>query len=140
MPHGLSLPMGGIAAPASVPRQAPVRPTLQPTVLSANEVGGIAVCELPAPPSGFVAFVVYISLATTSTSAATCSLSIDGFQVDYSNQVSDAATEYRGLYVGTGETLELTFSGLSAGSTASARLVWALVPAAQAAQWLGGIA
>lgn len=139
MPHGVSLPMAGIAVPASVPRQAPVRSTLQPTILSAGEVGGIATCELPAPPSGFVTFVTYISLATTSTSAATCSIQVDGFQVDYADQVSDAAAEYRGLYVGTGETLALVFSGLSAGSTAGARLVWALVPAAEAAMWLGGV-
>lgn len=139
MAHGVHMPMAGIAVPTTVPRQEPVRSTVQPTILSAGEVGGIATCELPAPPSGFVAFVTYVSLETTSTSAATCSFKVNGFQVDYADQVSDAATEYRGLYVGTGETLELTFSGLSAGSTASARLVWALVPASEAAMWLGGV-
>lgn len=137
MPHGGHLPTDGIPAASGVGRQAPVRSTIAPTVLSANEVGGIAVCELTPPPSGFVIFVVYTSFETTSTSSAVCSVQIDGFQVDYANQVSDAAAEYRGLYVPTGGRLQYVFSGLSAGSTASVRLVWVMVPDIEAASWLG---
>jgi len=136
MAHGTHTPMAGLPV-GSVARQAPVRSTIQPTILSAGEVGGIAVCDLTPPPSGFVLYVVYASFQTTSTAAAVCSIQIDGFQVDYASQVSDAAAEYRGLYVGTGSRLSYVFSGLSSGSTASARVVWVMVPEAEAAAWLG---
>lgn len=139
MAHGAHNPATGLHNIPGPARCAPIRSTLQPTTLQASEVGGVATVELPAPPSGFVAFVTYIALQTTSTTTATCSVQVDGVQVDYASQVSDAATEYRGLYIGTGETLQLEFSGLSSGSTASARLVWALVPASEAAMWLGGV-
>lgn len=130
--------MVGLPAPGVLPRQSPIRATLQPTTVTAAEVGGIAVASLPAPPSGFVGMVTYVSLQTTSTTAATCTLQIDGWPVDYASQVSGAATEYRGLYIPTGQTLDFVFSGLSAGSTAGARAVWAMMPDIDAVAFLGG--
>lgn len=138
MPTGYTVPTvtarqaAGVAGQGRLVVAAPVIVDRQTRPFFANAIGGQAAVALGAPAQGYAFQVEILDLWSDSTDASTAGIFLDSAapqnELDYSaNAGHDIAFENPPLYVPSGSSLLVVWSGLSAGAQCTARIQYSVL-------------